>query len=281
MVTISLKKTRDFIYQNGLLWERALFAWLFERGSLHHLYQCLRCYKNMDGGYGHGLEPDIRTPESHPLALEYLLFILVFYQIPPEDLLFGTAKWVVDQQNEDGSFKNPDSIKDYPHAAWWANGGQHIPLSIVGLLHFFGRTSSEMLERTSKWAQANYSIERIENNDWLFAAYHAVNYFFNIDQYPDLAKYQDATVDNIRTLLEARPDKGSEALFQLAPFPDSLIMLALPDELIQRELDRLLDTYLDNGGWHDEHNLPHWYVGATIANLTTLQRHERINLLDD
>src|SRR5690348_14856763 len=73
IMTVSLKKARDFVYSTGILWEKALFGYLFENRSLDHLHQCLLCYKNPDNGWGHALEHDIKTPDSNIAALEFLL----------------------------------------------------------------------------------------------------------------------------------------------------------------------------------------------------------------
>jgi len=53
---VDLKKARDFVYSNGMLWERALFAYHFEDGSLEHLHRCLLAYKNADDGFGNAQE---------------------------------------------------------------------------------------------------------------------------------------------------------------------------------------------------------------------------------
>ena len=53
---IDLIAARNFVYANGAMWEKALFAHLFEDGPIDRLYACLLCYKNKDGGWGHGLE---------------------------------------------------------------------------------------------------------------------------------------------------------------------------------------------------------------------------------
>ena len=93
-------KARDFVYRNGTLFERALFAWLFDGGSLQRLHQIILCYKNSDNGFGHGLEHDLKAPQSNPLALEYLLGVMKHTDIPPGSVLDGTAEWVESQMDE-------------------------------------------------------------------------------------------------------------------------------------------------------------------------------------
>jgi hypothetical protein len=56
--------------------ERRLFQFYFENGSREGVFHALYAYRNPDGGFGHGMEPDTASPESQPLfsimALETL-----------------------------------------------------------------------------------------------------------------------------------------------------------------------------------------------------------------
>ena len=91
---IDIDKARDFVYRQGTVFERALFAWLFDDGDLAHLHATIRAYENPDGGFGHGFEHDLKAPQSNPLALEYLLGVMKHAGIPPGDVLDGAARWV-------------------------------------------------------------------------------------------------------------------------------------------------------------------------------------------
>jgi hypothetical protein len=283
-MTISMKKARDFIYSNGTLWERALFAYLFQAGSLERVHQCLLCYRNDDGGWGHALEHDIRTPDSHPLALEYLLSVLRDTGLPPGSLLDGAAAWVEANRKDDGSLINPPSVLDYPHAPWWelgevtAEGGQTAPDSITGNLYKHGKATQSLLESTRLWVGSNLTLEKVQTNDWLFLAYHAFDYFMNVDDFPDLDVYRQATIDNIINCARNAPEKQYYVLFQFAPSPDSPISRAMPPDVLNRNLDYLLSSQRDDGGWNDENGLAQWQPYATILVLLALQRYGRLTI---
>ena len=51
-MAVSFKNARDFVYSNGVMWERALFGYLFQGMPLERVHQCLLCYKNTDGWMG-------------------------------------------------------------------------------------------------------------------------------------------------------------------------------------------------------------------------------------
>ena len=130
----SIDQARDFVHANGVLWERALWDYLFDDGPLERVHQCLLCYKNPDGGWGHGMEHDVKAPMSNPLALEFLLTVIRDTGLPIGNLFDGTPQWVERIQQPDGSLANPTDLLDYPHAPWWNHGGQSMPDSITGNL---------------------------------------------------------------------------------------------------------------------------------------------------
>ena len=69
-------KARDFILTNARMIERRLFEFHFANGDKNGVFHAVYAYRNPDGGFGHGMEPDTASPESQPLfsimALETL-----------------------------------------------------------------------------------------------------------------------------------------------------------------------------------------------------------------
>lgn len=276
-MAIDLSKARDFIYRQGTLFERALFAWLFDAGSQERVHQIILCYKNPDAGFGHGMEHDLKAPDSNPLALEYLLGVMKHTEMPAGAVLDGTANWVESQMKADGSLRNPSQTSDYPLAPWWReSGGQTLPDSIVGNLIRFDRATPTLVEKTSRWALENHTPESILANEWLFMAYHAYDFFFAVDDLPGLDSLRGATIDNIVACARAAPDNQVDSLFVFAPFPDSLIAKALPDGLTDRCLDLLAAGQQENGHWRDQHDLPQWFPMTTINVLLALRRYGRL-----
>lgn len=269
-------KARDFVYRSGTLLERALFAWLFDGGCLERLRQIILCYKNPDGGFGHGLEHDLKAPGSNPLALEYLLGLMKHAGLPAGSIFTGTADWVEAQMDERGDLRNPPETRAYPLAPWWdEKGGQTMPDSIVGNLIHFGAATPSLIDKTKAWALANATPETVRQNEWLFMAYHALDFFFAIDDLPDLQAFRRATIDNIVACALAAPAEQYDSLFVFAPMPDSMIARALPSGLADRFLDALSNAQQTEGNWLDQHNLPQWYPMTTINVLLALKRYGR------
>ncbi len=269
-MAINFKTARDYVYANGQLWERALFAYLFQNGSLERLHQTLAAYKNPDGGFGHALEHDVRCPNSHPLALEFLVGMLTTLDIPAGTLLDGAAAWVEANRAADGSLVNPPEVLDYPHAPWWDHGGQTSPDSIVGCLIKLGKANDAVRASTTHWVRENLNADKIRENEWLFMAYHAYDYHGAVNMGGDL---WSVTVANIIACAQkARPDQFYEIL-RFAPTPHSPIAQAMPSDLLKKMLNHLAEGQQADGSWHDEHSLPQWYPYVTIQVLQGLRRY--------
>ena len=273
---IDFAKACHYVHGNGTLFERALFDWLFAGGSLARIQQIILCYKNPDNGFGHGFEHDLKTPQSNPLSLEYLLGVMKYSGIPPGSILAGSADWLVAQMDKDGNLRNPPETRDYPLAPWWQDaGGQTMPDSIVGNLIHFNAATPSLIEKTIRWALANHTPESIRENNWLFMAYHAFDFFFAIDELPDLPHFRQATIHNIVACASAAPENQYDSLFSFAPSLDSPIAKALPAGLLDRALDLLEGAQQDDGRWLDQHNLPQWQSMTTINVLLALRRYGR------
>ncbi len=67
-VSIDIAAARDFVTMNARVLDRRRLALLLGDGDAAGVLGALEAHRNADGGYGWGLEPDLRTPESQPGA---------------------------------------------------------------------------------------------------------------------------------------------------------------------------------------------------------------------
>lgn len=276
---VSVENARCFVHAHGNLWERALWDYLFDNGPIDRVYQCLAPYKNNDGGWGHGLEHDIKAPNSNPLMLEFLLSVFRDTGLPPGNLLEGTPEWLESIQQTDGSLGNPPGLWDYPRAQWWQDG-QNFPDSITGNLIKHGLCPASVREKTRIWVLANMDLDSVRDNNWLFMNYHPFDYFFNEDDFPGLDDYRSATTDNIFNTALTHEEQGEMnklfPFFQFANSPDSVVALKAPEGLVDRILDYLEAAQREDGGWDDEHGLPYWQPYFSTIILLSLKRFGRI-----
>ncbi len=118
-----LRSIREYLFRNGRYLDIARWNYHFENGSESEVLKALTVYQNLDGGFGHGLEPDLQNPNSNPIATWYAIQILRELNFPKlgsmivekiidyleSSINIETKKWdaVIPSNNE------------YPHAPWW------------------------------------------------------------------------------------------------------------------------------------------------------------------
>ena len=60
----NFNRARDFILANARMIERRLFDFHFNGGSTNGVFHSVYAYRNNDGGFGYGMEPDTASPKS-------------------------------------------------------------------------------------------------------------------------------------------------------------------------------------------------------------------------
>ncbi|MBV1709588.1 MAG: hypothetical protein KMY54_06995, partial [Erysipelothrix sp.] len=113
----------EWLLNHGRLLDIARFRYHFEKGDVSDVLIELQKYQNSDGGFGHGLEPDFRNPNSSPIACWVATEILA--EIGCWNLELDIVRKLVDylidcQQKDDDWFRfSIESNNDYPRAIWW------------------------------------------------------------------------------------------------------------------------------------------------------------------
>ena len=83
-----------FIWSAARLVDRHRYAMLFAEGSADPVLAALSGYRNLDGGFGHALEPDLRCPGSQPAATLQALEILHEAGRLDSEMASGAAAWI-------------------------------------------------------------------------------------------------------------------------------------------------------------------------------------------
>ena len=85
---------RAFLEREGRLIERRLAATLFDGAPAGAVIDTLRGYRNPDGGFGHGLEPDKRCPDSLPIDVEGAFEIMLVAGAVDEAMVLYACDWL-------------------------------------------------------------------------------------------------------------------------------------------------------------------------------------------
>lgn len=119
----------EFVFRHGRLLERRRVHRLLHGGGLDGVLAALGAYRNPDGGFGHGLEPDVRSPHSEPLATLTALDLLASWDLPDHPWVRAGLEWAAAGSDLDGAVPLiGGSSLEWPHAPWLqaATGGSHL-----------------------------------------------------------------------------------------------------------------------------------------------------------
>ena len=145
------ERARAFLRDAARPLEWALYRFHFEDGTAEEVAAALAPFCNEDGGFGHGLEPDVQTPDSSALATALALRTLKEIGAGPEHpLVQGAVRWLVDNTEEGRPLWRiiPPTADNAPHAPWWNQEGLEAAFGgfalnpraeIAGLLHDYRR----------------------------------------------------------------------------------------------------------------------------------------------
>jgi hypothetical protein len=267
---MTTKKTPDFdaaaqfIAGHARVLDRRLFERLFAGGPAGPVRDAVAAYRNTDGGFGHALEPDLRTAASQPAAVEMALRIMDAADAWDEDLVGDAVDWLVSVAPAEGGagFVRP-TVSEGPHAPWWvpAEGPSLIQTGqIAGLLYARGFAHSWLDGATTvMWDR----IDRLTEPD----PYEMFGVLAFLEHVPDRARAEAAFARTGPLLLERGlvaldPEAPGETHSPLdfAPLPDSIARGLFDAATIGAHLDHLAAAQRDDGGWM--FNWPAWSTAA-------------------
>ncbi|QBI20023.1 hypothetical protein ER308_10935 [Egibacter rhizosphaerae] len=245
---------RTFLYRNGRVLERRLFAALFEGADPAGVVEALRGYQNPDGGFGHGLEPDKRCPHSIPADVEVALGTLAAAGTVDEPMVSRACDWLVSIADPSGAVPlGFPVIEGYPRADHWAEWTYELSLfptaGLVGLLHRLG-VVHPWRDRAEAWCWTTMEAEIPRE------AHAIADCLCFLEHVPDRPRAEKVAAGVADALAEAsfyRGDPDSEEYgvtpLYLAPTAASPWRELFSDELIAAHLDRLEADQQDDGGW--------------------------------
>ena len=86
-------------------------------GPAEAVVEALRGYRNSDGGFGHGLEPDLRGPGSQPAPTLYALEILDEAGAADSELARGARAWIAASPIQTAACRGAARVRGLPACA--------------------------------------------------------------------------------------------------------------------------------------------------------------------
>jgi hypothetical protein len=282
---------RDFIFSQGRLLERRLFATCFHGAPAVGVVDVLRGYRNEDGGFGHGLEPDKRCPASLPIDVEAALQALAAAGTADASLLAGACEYLAGVAAEAGNGGAVPLafpvIEAYPRAAHWTDWtyqpGLNPTAGLVGLLRKL-KVEHAWVNQAASWCWNQLAGPELPDE------VHALSEILIFLEHEPDRERAEVTADRVRDRLyqapmfHADPDHQGYGLSPLhfAPAADSTWRSLFAADVIEAFLDRLERDQQPDGGWPitweppSEAALLEWRGIATLSALRTLVSYGRL-----
>lgn len=277
-----------FIWCDARLLDRHRYAILFGDAPAEPVLAALSAYQNPDGGFGHGLEPDLRSPGSQPAPTLYALETLHEAGRLDHAMAAKARSWIARIAEPDGGvpFALP-GFEDYPHAPWWtaemATGeGSFLTFGLAAVLHDGGVSGDDWLARATDWCWR--AIEATPEP----SAYALKYTCAFLDTVPEEERAHEA-LKRLSSAVDPAaiaPAAGAEGErlrpLDLSPRPGSRSRALVSDAYIQAHLDEVEKEQLEDGGWMFDWRAwspaqtTDWRGMVTIRALTWLRDNGRL-----
>jgi len=275
----------QFLLANARLLDRYRAAVLLHGAPVAPLLDTLRAYRNPDGGFGNALEPDVRAPQSEPVATLGALNVLAEIAALDDSMVTDAAAWIASIADSDGGVPFVlATAAAHPHAPWMvpSAGGSHLTFALAAALWEAGARES-WLPRATEWCWA-----KLENPEELSAYWVKFSLDF-LDHVPEQSR-ATAAIEGLRPLIGSDgslPVPGGTENERLTPLtlsdrPDGRSRALFTDEQIADDLDLLEQGQQDDGGWTFDWlawspgQSVEWRGIVTLRALVTLSAHGRI-----
>jgi hypothetical protein len=277
-----------FMAAHARVLDRQVFKRLFSGGGPGPVRDAVAAYRNDDGGFGYGLEPDVRAAASQPAAVEMALRLMDVTDAWDEELVRDAIDWLMTVAPAEGGAASVElTVAQGPHAPWWLpQEGHRASLiqtgQISGLLYSRGFTHPWLDGATEvMWS----GIEKLTEP----AGYEMFGVLAFLQHVPDRTGAAEA-FERVGPLLIERglvaldPETAGEVHSPLdfAPLPGSIARMVFDDAVIAAHLDHLAGAQRDDGGWM--FNWPSWSPAAeadwrgylTVEALRILRANGRV-----
>ncbi|MEV1240060.1 hypothetical protein [Nonomuraea sp. NPDC049750] len=293
---IDLSVAADFMATHARVLDRRRFQLLTGERDPAAALAALDGYRNPDGGYGWGLEPDLRSPESQPGAA--LHAFEVFEDVAPAACPRASelCDWLESVTLPDGGlpFALPRA-SNAGNAPWWAGADSTVSsLQITSVTaavahrvaaHLPDVAAHPWLERATRYCLD--TIAALDRRPPAYILAFALRFLDAVhDTHPEAAGLLDRLGAYLPASGQVRVEGGTEhemlRPLDFAPLPDRPVRALFTPEVIEADLDRLAGMQKDDGGWTVDYaqispaGVLDWRGYATVGALGILLRNGRV-----
>ncbi len=267
--------------------ERAVFDVRFGDGDIETVVSALERYRNEDGGFGHGLEPDKLVPDSQPLDVEIGLERLASVGADAADMVGAACDWLASIAAPSGAVPVLlPSIDGHPMAGHWTMTTTYAPAvnptaAIAAHAHILGVDHAWVVSATE------YCLGEVEAGRLPDEAHHLLCLAKLVEAVPDRARASAAAERLAAAVPNAgyfKPEPGDGyglTPLHFCPTPDASATAWFEERQLADHLDALEDEQQPDGGWPvaweppGEASVVAWRGILTLAAVGTLTAYGR------
>jgi hypothetical protein len=295
-VNVDLPAAEAFMAAHARVLDRRRFRLLTGQADPGTVLAALDAYRNPDGGYGWGLEPDLRSPESQPGPALHAFEVLEEIAPATTSQAVALCDWLASVSLPDGGLPFALPVTNAAGCApFWAQADPTVSsLQITAVVaatahrvaaHDPAVAAHPWLAQATRYCLA--AIQAVRDMPPAIELAFAIQLLdAAYDTHPEQAA---ALLDRLRAYIPAsglvHVQEGLEdemmRPLDFAPTPDRPVRALFAPEAIAAELQRLVDQQQDDGGWtvdfasYSPAAALEWRGYMTVRAVSVLQRNLR------
>lgn len=260
-MTVDIDAAAAFLATHGRVLDRRRFEFLFGAGDAGAVLAAVDGYRNADGGYGWGLEPDLRAPESQPGSALHALE--VFAEAGPTPRAVEVCDWLSRVSLADGGVPFALPVADPAGCAplWTDADSRRSSLQstafLAGVAHRVAVRDARVAEHPWLAAATRYcftSIAALEDAPHAIALSFAIGFLDAVhDTHDEAAPLFDKLASFVPPdgLVPVAGGSEGETMrpINFAPLPGRPARRLFSADVIDADLARLAAAQEADGGW--------------------------------
>lgn len=286
---IGLDAAVSFVATHARVIDRRRLQLLLDGGSTAGLLAALDAYRNPDGGYGWGLEPDQRSSTSQPVAAMHALEVLAAIR-DDSTRAVGICDWLGEHALPDGgtpfSLPHSDTQGSAPHwiGADTETSSLQMTAQLAAQAHRLARHHKDIADHPWLAGATSYCLDAVNQIDAAPHPYELMFVFLFLDAVTGHDAEAERLLKRLRPFVSIEgPTSVAEAegevlqVLDFSPFPDTRSRRLLGEATIAAELHRLASRQQPDGGWqvtfpsYSPAAALEWRGHATVQAVATLQ----------
>jgi hypothetical protein len=292
-MNIDIQAAVSFMATHGRILDRRRLQLLLGEGDADGVLAAVDAYRNPDGGYGWGFEPDLRAGESQPTAAMHAFEVLAEVAPVTTPHAVDACDWLVRHSLADGGLPFALPVADPTGCApFWAQADSTtsslmMTAQVAAKAHLVARHDPAVAKHPWLATATRWCLDAIRVVDTAPHAYELMFALEFLDAAADTVPEADALLDHLGSYIPAGGEMHVEGGLEdetmhplsFAPYPDRPIRRLFSADVIAADLERLAGLQQPDGGWvvdfqsHSPAATLEWRGYTTVEAVTVLRRN--------